>query len=221
MPLSAGPPRLLTLPGVYAPQHDTLVMLRAMAREGVAPGAHLLDIGTGSGALAVHAARMGARVTAIDIARRAVACARVNAALAGQKVTVRLRDLGALDRTYDMVISNPPYVPSPEGAPPAHGSARAWDAGHNGRAVVDRICAAAPRVLRPGGVLLLVHSGLCDADATLRRLRHGGLAAEITDRELVPFGPVLHSRLPWLRDRGLVGTAQDKEELVVIRAEHT
>lgn len=213
--------RLLTLPGVYAPHHDTRIMLRALLREGVRPGARVLDIGTGSGALALQAAHMGAQVTAIDIARRAVACARMNAALAGRKVTVRLTDLDALDRTYDMVISNPPYVPSPDTDPPTRGPARAWDAGPDGRAVVDRICAAAPKVLCPGGVLLMVHSGLCGAEATLHRLRHGGLTAEITHSELVPFGPVLRSRLPWLRRRGLVDRGQHREELVVVRAERS
>ncbi|WP_405591175.1 HemK2/MTQ2 family protein methyltransferase [Streptomyces sp. NBC_01190] len=219
IPLSRGPDRLLTLPGVYVPQHDTRALIRAMGREDIGPGTDVLDIGTGSGALAVCAARTGACVTAIDIARRAVACARLNAALTRQKVTVRLADLASLDHTFDMVVSNPPYVPAPAGKPPVRGIARAWDAGHDGRAVIDRICGAAPTMLRPGGVLLMVHSGLSGAHTTLHHLRRAGLTAEITDRELVPFGPVLRSRAPWLRLRGLLGGNQEAEELVVIRAE--
>jgi release factor glutamine methyltransferase len=66
----------------------------------------------------------------------------------------------------------------------------------------------------------MVHSGLCGTDATLRRLTQAGLRATVSDRELVPFGPVVRSRLAWLRGQGLVGESQDKEELVVIRAEH-
>jgi release factor glutamine methyltransferase len=215
--------KVLRLPGVYAPQHDTRLMIRALGREHLGPGTDVLDIGTGSGALAVCAARRGARVTAIDIARRSVVCARMNAALAGQRVIVRLADLTAWDqgRGYDVVISNPPYVPGPGGAPSAHAAARAWDAGHNGRAVVDRICAIAPRALRPGGVLLMVHSQMCGVDSTLGRLRRSGLTADVTDRAHVPFGPVLRSRLPWLRERGLATAGQDKEELVVIRAVRT
>ncbi|MFD7860574.1 methyltransferase domain-containing protein [Streptomyces microflavus] len=72
--------------------------MRAVGRELSDPCKRELELGTGSGALAVHAARLGARVTAVDISRRAVLCARLNAALHRQRVTVRYRDLSTLDR---------------------------------------------------------------------------------------------------------------------------
>lgn len=214
--------RLLTLPGVYAPQHDTRLLMAALEQEEIGPGADVLDLGTGSGALALHAAQLGARVTAVDIAWRAVVTARLNALLHRRRITVQRSDLlSALPgRSYDLVICNPPYVPSPIGRLPGHGSARAWDAGNDGRAVLDRVCAAAPAALRPGGRLLMVHSGLCDSDATLRRLADAGLHAQVSDRARVPLGPVLRSRLRWLRESGLLGRNDTTEELVVIRAEH-
>ncbi|MFD5986517.1 HemK2/MTQ2 family protein methyltransferase [Streptomyces cyaneofuscatus] len=210
-----------TLPGVYAPQHDTHLLLRALARETVRPGSEVIDLGTGSGLLAVAAARRGAHVTAVDVGRRAVLTARLNARLAGQRVTVHRGDLAdpVPGRMYDLVLSNPPYVPSPLGPPPRRGNARAWDAGHDGRAVVDRICDAAPYLLHRGGVLLMVHSDLTGTEATLRHLSRGGLKAEVSDTASVPFGPVLRSRLPWLRGRGLLDEHTDEEKLVVIRAE--
>ncbi|WP_328897348.1 HemK2/MTQ2 family protein methyltransferase [Streptomyces sp. NBC_00236] len=216
------PRRIVTVPGVYAPQHDTHLLMRALARENISPGTRVLELGTGSGALAVHAARLGARVTAVDISHRAVLCARVNAALHRSRVTVRYRDLSALDaEQYDMVLSNPPYVPSPTARPPLRGRARAWDGGPDGRAVVDRVCATAATVLRPGGTLLMVHSKMCGDQTTIDVLARARLDAEVIDRELIPLGPVLRSRLPWLRDQGLLDdSGQDKEELVVIRARY-
>ncbi|GGU93128.1 release factor glutamine methyltransferase [Streptomyces cavourensis] len=218
-----GRPGVRTLPGVYAPQHDTLLLLRALARETVLPGSDVIDLGTGSGLLAVAAARRGAHVTAVDVGRRAVLTARLNARLARQRVTVHRGDLAdpVPGRTYDLVLSNPPYVPSPLGPPPRRGNARAWDAGHDGRAVVDRICDAAPYLLRRAGVLLMVHSELTGTEETLRRLSRGGLKAAVSDTADVPFGPVLLSRLSWLRGRGLLGEHTDKEKLVVIRAEQS
>ncbi|MFJ3091441.1 50S ribosomal protein L11 methyltransferase [Streptomyces sp. NPDC086838] len=63
---------MLTVAGVYAPQHDTRLLMRAIEQEGMAAGTHVLELGTGSGALAVHAALLGGRVTALDISHRAV-----------------------------------------------------------------------------------------------------------------------------------------------------
>ncbi|MFD5200552.1 HemK2/MTQ2 family protein methyltransferase [Streptomyces sp. NPDC058375] len=211
---------MLTVPGVYAPQHDTHLLMRAVGRELADPCKRVLELGTGSGALAVHAAGLGARVTAVDISRRAVLCARLNAALHRQRVTVRYRDLSTLGRGgYDLVISNPPYVPAPAALPPVRGKARAWDGGLDGRAVVDQVCVTAATVLEPGGTLLMVHSAVCGVDITVDTLHGLGFDAQVIDRELVPLGPVMRSRLRWLRDQGLMDDEQqDKEELVVFRA---
>jgi release factor glutamine methyltransferase len=221
----AGPsyPFLVVLPGVYAPQGDTRLLMTALEGEGVRPGANVLDLGTGSGALALRAAQMGGKVTAVDVARRAVVTARLNAFLHHRRITVRRSDLISAvgERSYDLVLCNPPYVPSPTTRVPTRGAARAWDAGPDGRAIVDRVCDKAPAALRRGGVLLMVHSKLCDPDATVRRLSRGGLEASISARAHIPLGPVLLSRIGWLRERELMSADDKYEELVVIRAERT
>lgn len=137
--------------------------MAALEQEDIGPETAVLDIGTGSGALAVRAAQLGGRVTAVDIAPQAVATARLNAMLHRRRITVRRSDLlsAVSTRRYDLVLCNPPYVPAPDAAP--RGASRSWNAGSDGRAVIDRLCSGAPSVLRRGGVLLMVHSGLCDS----------------------------------------------------------
>ncbi|MER5663643.1 HemK2/MTQ2 family protein methyltransferase [Streptomyces mirabilis] len=209
--------------GVRPPQHDTHLLAQALDREHLSAGAAVLDMGTGAGALALAAARRGAHVTAVDSTYRAVLAARLNARLARLPVEVLHGDLfgPVTGRRFDLVVSNPPYVPAPGTVPRRHHAAVAWDAGADGRLLLDRICRRTHTSLRPGGVLLLVHSALCGIAPTLAALARSGLEARVTDRRLVPFGPVLRSRGAWLREQGLVDAGEEKEELVIIRAERT
>lgn len=210
--------RIAALPGVFRPISDTW-LLAAVLRE-LAPGARVLDVCTGSGALAVTAALAGAReITAVDVSRRAVATARINARLNGATVRARRSDLFSLlrDERYDVIVSNPPYVPDPDrDRPPTRGPQRAWDAGHDGRVVLDRLIAEAPRHLHPGGSLLLVHSDLCGIDPTLDGLRAARLDARVVTRHRGPLGPLMRDRIDHLRRRGMLAPGQTEEEVVVI-----
>lgn len=84
---------------------------------------------------------------------------------------------------------------------------------------LDRLCALAPILLAPGGVLLTVHSALCGVDRTLHQLRGGGLKASLVARADEPFGVVMRDRADLLRSQGLLASGQRTEELVVIRAD--
>ena len=182
----------------------------------------MLDVGTGTGALAVEAIRAGAReVTAVDISRAAGLAARFNTRV--RRLPVRVEHGDVLDRgrgrRFDMILANPPYVPSHRPALPTRGRARAWDAGLGGRALLDPLCRSASRLLHPGGSLLMVHSALCGVDETLEELAQHGMSATVQARRSVPFGPVMRGRVAYLSRAGLVGASQDHEDLVVIRGE--
>lgn len=210
-----------TLPGVYAPQDDTWLLAGALLRENIGADTAVLDVGTGSGALALVAAGRGAaQVTAVDVSPLAVGATWLRARLKGLTVRVLQGDLltPVADRRFDLIVTNPPYVPMAERRL-RRGRGVAWQAGADGRALLDRICRDAPPLLRPGGALLLVHSGLCGADRTVEQLTGAGLRAAVTDRRTIPFGPVLREQTPWLESHGLIAPGETKEELVVIRAE--
>lgn len=220
--LDAAPARLRlhALPGVYAPAEDSRLLAAVLAAEPL-DGARVLDLCTGTGLLAVTAARSGAaEVVAIDVSRRAALNARLNLWRHGGRGRVLRGDLfGAVPGGgYDVIVSNPPYVPAARDQLPTHGPARAWDGGRDGRAIVDRICAEGPARLRPGGRLLMVHSGVTDAEQSLRSLRAAGLEARVLIRREIAFGPVMRRRTQLLREAGLIDEGQRREELVVIRA---
>ncbi|WP_245607202.1 HemK2/MTQ2 family protein methyltransferase [Pseudonocardia spinosispora] len=214
---------MLCPPGVYRAQDDTAMLTEVMHRGGYAVGRHVLDVGTGSGALALAASRGGAAsVTAVDLSWRSVLATWSNCRVRNAAVTVRRGDLFApvAPRRFDLIVANPPYVPAPTSRLPRFRRARCWDAGLDGRAVLDRLCAGAATMLAPTGTVLLVHSAVCGAQRTLDRLRDGGLVGEVVERARVPFGPVMHARARMLEERGLIGDGDRVEELVVIEARH-
>lgn len=212
--------RLLRLPGVLDPPSDTWLLAGQMLAEPIPAGGSILDLCAGTGVLAVLAAREHrAEVVAVDISRRALLSTRVNARLNGVTVTAIRGDLFApLDgRRFDLIVSNPPYLPTPNGRPRSHSPARAWEAGASGRDYLDRICREAPAHLRPGGALLLVHSSVSGESQTMGALEAAGLVPEVVRRQRGPLGPLLSARADWLRSRGLVDE-DGREEVLVIRA---
>ncbi|HEY2018072.1 MAG TPA: peptide chain release factor N(5)-glutamine methyltransferase [Bryobacteraceae bacterium] len=123
----------------------------------------LLDVGTGSGALAVTLEiETGAEAWATDISPAALAVARENAVRLGSAVHFAACDLMSAigSGTMDLVVSNPPYVPTGQ-REGLQREVRDWEpgvalfAGESGFELYDRIVADAGRVLKPGGWLIL------------------------------------------------------------------
>jgi release factor glutamine methyltransferase len=213
--------RILTLPGVLRPPSDCWLLARVMREHELARGRTVLDVFTGTGALAVAAALDGARVvSAVDVSRRAVLNARLNARLNCVRVRALRGDLFAPVRgeRFDLIVANPPYVPGASDTLPDRGAARAWEGGIDGRALLDRLCAEVGDHLTPGGALLVVHSSLAGERATLEGLRAAGLGAEVVARRRGPLGPIVAARAELLERRGALAPGQREEELVVVRA---
>lgn len=224
-PLAARPvvhppaPRLLRLPGVYRPQEDTALLAAAIGDLEIPAGARALDLCTGTGAQAMTLALRGAEtVLALDLSRRALACVRLNALTRRLRVRPCRGGLAtALGQgPFDVVVANPPYVPSPA---PAVRTTRGWDAGPDGRAVLDPLCERARELLRPGGTMLIVQSALSGVDRSLASLTAQGLRAKVIRWSRIPFGPVLSGRTAFLEAAGLIEPGQRIEELVVLRAD--
>jgi release factor glutamine methyltransferase len=161
-----GPLRLLVGPGVFIPRPETEAILEWATAQRLPDAPVIVDLCTGSGALAIALAQHWpkARLLGIDDSDAALEYARKNSA--GTKVELLHADvtkpglLSDLDGQVDLVVANPPYVP--DGAPvepevshydPSH----AVFGGADGMTVINAIVRLAGRWLRPGGFFAVEH----------------------------------------------------------------
>jgi release factor glutamine methyltransferase len=152
--------------------------------------------------------------------RRALLSAHLNALLNGVRVRTHRGSLfaGLENERFDTIVSNPPYVPSPgDDALPASGPRRAWDAGADGRALLDPLCEQVARHLRPGGSVLIVHSSVCGVQQTLQQLADQGLQADIVASRRGPLGPLLRDRAEQLWAAGALPQGSLEEDVVIVR----
>ena len=142
--------------------------------------------------------------------------ARLNARLNGVRVRALRGHLFEPVRRerFDCVVSNPPYVPSTQAALPRSGARRAWEAGTDGRVILDRIIDEAADHLRPNGVLVLTHSNLIGEQETLERLRANGFSADLTERRRGPLGPLMRRK----QQEGAVPAGIAQEDVLIVRA---
>lgn len=215
------PLRVRALAGVWRPHDDARLLAQTIVSLEWTRGASVLDMFTGTGVLAILAAKAGARdVTAVDLSRRALLTTKLNAARNQAQVKVVQGDMFAAvpGQLFDLILANPPYIPGPADLP-RRGIQRAWEGGYDGRLLIDRLCDEASAHLRPGGRLLIVHSSLNGEELTLKRLESAGLNATVRLRHRGRLGRVSLQREELLRSRGLLGGQDPVEETLVISGE--
>ena len=183
-----GPVQLHVGPGVFTPRPETEAMLEWALAQPLPGDAVILDLCTGSGALAIALAsqRPQARVIAVDDDAMALGYARRNAA----GTTVRLvhgdvTDAGLLAEligSVDLVVANPPYIPIGTALEPEvarHDPAHALFAGADGMAVIEPLVGRAADWLKPGGLLAVEHDDTT-SEATARIMIRAGVFGDIT-----------------------------------------
>ncbi|WP_019136226.1 DUF7059 domain-containing protein [Cellulomonas massiliensis] len=168
------------------------------------PRGDVLDLGTGCGIQALHASRHAGHVVGTDVSTRALAYARFNAALAGVDLELREGSLLApvAGRSFDLVVSNPPFVITPRGAGVPEYEYR--DGGRAGDAIVRELVEHVGEVLAPGGVAQLlgnweVRRGERWEDRVGAWLDASGLDGWVVQREVQD--PAQYAET-WLRDGG-------------------
>jgi release factor glutamine methyltransferase len=190
-----GPVVLHVGPGVFVPRPETEAMLAWVTAQRLAARPVIVDLCTGSGALAValaqHQANLGleARIIAIDDSDAALEYARRN--VEGTAVELVRADvttpglLPALDGRVDLIVANPPYVPDSVRLEPEvaqHDPHHAVFGGPDGMAVITAIVGLAGRWLRPGGLFAVEHDDTTSSQ-TVQLIERTGHFEDIRARQ--------------------------------------
>jgi release factor glutamine methyltransferase len=197
--------------GVFMPSPNGLFYARSLRVE---PGERVIDIGTGSGVLAIAAARRGARASATDVDARAVAAATHNARLNGVEVEFQVGALFAgFTGPFDVILANlpneivaPAYLRTLSGA-----DARTFDGGAKGNAPLLALLAAAPRYMHDRSRLYLAVHTLTDYHHTLRAAMRD-FAVRLVDLAPLPAKPFVVEHLDFYRpldDAGAINIFHD------------
>lgn len=164
---------------IYEPAEDTFLLISALEKLDL-KNKTCLEIGTGTGIIALFLAKRAKKVLAVDINPQALLCAKENAARNGIKnAEFRGSDLFSdVAGKFDIIAFNPPYLPDEPLSKDI-----ALDGGKDGRRVIGRFIKAAPDYLKKGGAILLLESSLSKYWKTLQYFRKSGFSADIAARE--------------------------------------
>ncbi len=169
-----------THPEVYEPAEDTFLLAENL---NIKRTDDILEIGTGTGLIAIYAAQKSRNVVATDINDHALKCALKNT-IANKTYNIELRKGSLFEavrgRKFDLILFNTPYLPTDEDERIDEELNDAWDGGKDGRNTIDQFIGELKDYLKENGRVQLVQSSLSDNEKTVFRLEELGFKTQIT-----------------------------------------
>ena len=168
---------------VYVPAEDSYLLADNLE---IKEGQSVLEIGTGSGIVAMYASRLTDDITVTDINFDACELARRNFAENGiENIEILWGNLFEVveNRKFDVILFNTPYLPTEDDEVLENTINYAFDGGLNGRKVIDLFLNEVGNHLNDGGIVQMIQSSLSGNDETLARLDEMGFIAEIAASE--------------------------------------
>lgn len=168
---------------VYVPAEDSYLLADNLE---IKKGQSVLEIGTGSGIVAMYASRLTDDITVTDINFDACELARKNFQENGiENIEILWGNLFEVveNRKFDVILFNTPYLPTEDDEVLDNTINYAFDGGLNGRKVIDLFLNEVGNHLNDGGIVQMIQSSLSGNDETLAKLDELGFIAEIAASE--------------------------------------
>ena len=176
---------------VYEPSDDSFLLAENLI---INNGEKVLEIGTGSGIIAMYASKMTNKVVATDINFNAIELAEKNFLSNGiENIQLFFGNLfePVKSQKFDVILFNLPYLPT-EKCEILEGDLNcAFDGGLNGRTVIDKFLNEVKNHLNHGGRVQLIQSSLSNIEETLSKLNDLGFKTEITATEKFFFEEIV------------------------------
>ncbi|MGC8940587.1 MAG: HemK2/MTQ2 family protein methyltransferase [Candidatus Nanoarchaeia archaeon] len=170
---------------VYQPAEDSFLIQKHIPN--CLKGMDVLDMGTGSGILAITAAKAGANVVAADCSEDVLKVAAQNAKLENVKIEFVKSDIFSnISKKFDLIICNPPYLPEDE-IDERIGPSKMYSGGKTGREFIQRFVENAPKFLKPKGKILIVFSTLTGEKKVLEIFKKNKFEPKILARQKLPW----------------------------------
>jgi len=178
-------------PNVYEPADDSFLLLENLRVE---RRDRVLEIGTGTGIIAIKASVKARMVVATDINPYAIECATKNIIL-NKSFNIELRQGNLFEpvkgEKFDLILFNTPYLPTDDEEKINDELNAAWDGGVDGRMLIDRFIEGLPHYFNPGGRIQMVQSTLSDLNMTLKKFEDLGFRVSVTARKKGFFEEIL------------------------------
>ena len=168
---------------VYIPAEDSYLLAENLE---IKPDQSVLEIGTGSGIVAMYASRLSDSITVTDINFDACELARKNFEandIEGIEILFGNMFEPVENRKFDVILFNTPYLPTEEGEVLDDTINYAFDGGLNGRKVIDLFLDELGNHLNDGGIVQMIQSSLSGNEETLQKFDEMGFISEIAESE--------------------------------------
>lgn len=168
---------------VYIPAEDSFLLAENLA---IRPGDSVLEIGTGTGIVAMYASKITDKITVTDINFDAVELAEHNFKKNGiENIEILFGNLfePLKNRKFDVILFNTPYLPTENGDVIDDNLNYAFDGGLNGRKVIDKFLDEVKNHLNEKGIVQIIQSSLSGNEETLKKLDELGFISEIAASE--------------------------------------